>query len=322
MTDERFRALCIFLVAAAVGLVGGLAVAWFASPVQYTSVEPAELRPEFRATYLQLVGASFAVENDWTRAQFRLDALRDPGVGRQLAEVTERAIAQGRPAPMLRALARLADQRGVRTAAMIVYLATPVPTFTPFPTPAPVKRPTLLPTLTPTFAPTFAPPDTPTPLPTFTPTPARLPVYLLIAQDRICEPGSPQIRVVVQDDQGQGVPGLEVWVTFEDGADRFVTGLKPEKGSGYGDVEIQPDKTYAIAIAQSALPLATGIKTERCPSSDPAQTVLASWQLTFRPVPPTATPTATPTLAITPTLTPTATMTSTAALSVTLTRNP
>jgi len=318
MTDERFRALIIFLVAAAVGLVGGLVVAWFVSPVQYTSVEPAELRSEFRPTYLQLVGASFAVENDWTRAQFRLDALRDPNIGRQLAEVTERAIAEGRPAPMLRALARLSDRRGVRTAAMIVYLATPVPTFTPFATPTPVKRPTLPPTLTPTLAPTFAPPETPTPLPTFTPTPAPLPVYLLIAQDRVCEPGSPQIRVVVEDEEGKGAPGLEVWVTWEDGADRFVTGLKPEQGSGYGDVEIQPDKIYAVAIAQSALPLATGIKTEQCPSSDPTQTILASWQLTFRPIPPTATPT----LAVTPTLTPTATIASTPTLTVTVTRNP
>jgi hypothetical protein len=319
---RRLRSLVLFLVAAIVGLLGGLAVAWFVSPVQYTSVEPAELRPEFRSTYLQLVGASFAVENDWTRAQFRLDALHDPNVGRQLADVTERAIAEGRPAPLLRALARLSDRRGVRTAAMIVYLATPVPTFTPFSVPTPVKRPTLPPTLTPTLAPTFAPPNTPTPLPTFTPTPAPLPVYLLIAQERICEPGSPQIRVVVEDDQGKGVPGLEVWVTFEDGADRFVTGLKPEKGNGYGDVEIQPDKTYAVAIAQSALPLAKGIKTEQCPSSDPAQTVLASWQLTFRPVPPTATPTASPMSPVTLTLTPTAPITSTLPLTSMVTRLP
>jgi len=82
MTDERSHSLVLFLVAAVVGLLGGLAVAWLRQPGgSTTSVEPAELRPEFRATYLQLVGASFAVENDWTRAQFRLDALRDPNVG-------------------------------------------------------------------------------------------------------------------------------------------------------------------------------------------------------------------------------------------------
>ena len=78
MTEEHPRALVVFLVAAAVGLIGGLVYAWFFSPVEFTAVEPSELRPEFRTMYLQLVGASFAVENDWTRAQFRLDALRMP----------------------------------------------------------------------------------------------------------------------------------------------------------------------------------------------------------------------------------------------------
>ena len=318
MTDERRRLLILFLAAAAVGLIGGSVVAWFVSPVQYTYVEPSELRPEPRVTYLQLVGASFAFEDDWTRAQFRLDALRDPNVARQLADVTDRAIAEGRPAPWLRALSRLSDQRGVRTAAMIIYLATPVAAFTPSFTPTPVKRPTFPPpTLTPTLPPTFAPPDTPTPLPTFTPTPVPLPGYLLIARDRICEPGLPQIRIVVQDEKGNGVPGVEVWVTWDDGADRFVTGLKPDKGQGYGDVDIQPVVTYAVAIAQSALPIATGIKTEQCPSSDPSQTILASWQLTFRPVPPTATPTPLPTLEATATLTPAATLTATALLTST-----
>lgn len=315
MTDERRRLLILFVAAAAVGLIGGLAVAWFVSPVQYTDVEPSELRPEPRVTYLQLVGASFAFEDDWTRARFRLDALRDPNVARQLADVTERAIAEGRPAPWLRALARLSDRLGVRTAAMIIYLATPVPAFTPSVAPTPTRRPTLPPpTLTATLPPTFAPPDTPTPLPTFTPTPAPLPGYLLIARDRICEPGAPQIRVVIQDEKGDSVPGVEVWVTWDEGADRFVTGLKPEKGEGYGDVDIQPDKTYAVAIAQSALPIATGIKTEQCPSSDPSLTIFASWQLTFRPVPPTVTPTPSPTLEVTGTVTPAATLTTIVAL--------
>jgi len=319
MTDERRRLLILFLSAAAVGLIGGLVAAWFVSPVQYTYVEPSELRLESRVTYLQLVGASFAFEDDWTRARFRLDALRDPNVGRQLADVTERAIAEGRPAPWLRALSRLSDRLGVRTAAMIIYLATPVPAFTPSFTPTPARRPTLPPpTLTPTQPPTFAPPDTPTPLPTFTPTPAPLPGYLLIARDRICERGAPQIRVVVQDEKGDEAPGVEVWVTWDDGADRFVTGLKPEKGRGYGDVDIQPDKTYAVAIAQSALPIAAGIKTEQCPSSDPSQTILASWRLTFGPVPPTVTPTASPTREATATLTPTVTLTTTIAPTGTL----
>jgi len=325
MIEERPRALVVFLIAAAVGLIGGLVYAWFFSPVEFTAVEPSELRPEFRTMYLQLVGASFAVENDWTRAQFRLDALRMPKsqVARQFADVVERAIAEGRPAPMLRAMSRLADRLGARTAVMVVYLATPVPTFVLSATPTRIALP---PTRSPSPSPTFVRPDTPTPLPTFTPTPLALPTFLLVARERVCEPGPAQIRVVVEDEKGKGVPGIEVWVTWNEGADRFVTGLNPEKGSGYADMNIQPDITYAVAVAQSAVPIVTGLKTEPCPSSDPAQPISASWQLSFRPIPPTATPSPTPGPSPTPTETPTRTPTPgpspTMTLTPTVTRKP
>lgn len=307
MTEGRSRTLVTFLVALAAGLIGGLTVAWFVSPVEYTAVEPSDLKAEFRPTYLQLVSASFAFENDWPRTQFRLDALGNPNVARQVAEITQQAIAEGGPAPMLRAMSKLSDRLGVRTAAMIVYLATPVPTVSRVVTPTPLLPPTLVPTLTP--APTFMLPDTPTPLPTFTPTPLPPPVYLLVARDRVCETGAPQIRVVLEDETGKGIPGAEVWVTWENGADRFVTGLKPDKGSGYADFDMQPGLIYAIAVAESALPIVTGLETERCPSSDPTQNIFASWQLTFRPVPPTPTPSPTPGPSPTPTETPTHTVT-------------
>ena len=195
MTDGRSRALFIFLITAATGLISGVVFAWFISPVEYTSVEPSELRAEFRPTYLQLVGASFAFEDDWTRVSFRLAALRDPNVNRQFAEVTDRTIAEGRPASILRAMSKMSDRLGVRTMRMIVYLATPVATVAPVPTPTalPSATPSLEPTPSP--APTFALPDMPTPLPTFTPTPVPLPVYLLISRERRCEPGPAQIRV-------------------------------------------------------------------------------------------------------------------------------
>jgi hypothetical protein len=320
MTDGRPRALVICLIAAAVGLIGGLVFAWFISPVEYTSVGPSELRAEFRPTYLQLVGASFAFEDDWTRATFRLGALRDPNVNRQFADVSDSTIAEGKPAVILRAMSKMSDRLGVRTMRMIVYLATPVATVAPVPTPTalPSATPSLEPTSSP--VPTFALPDTPTPLPTFTPTSAPLPVYLLISQERICEPGPAQIRAVIEDEKGQGVPGIEVWVTWEGGADRFVTGLMPEKGPGYGDFDMQPGITYDVAVAESALPLVKGVKTEQCPSADATQTIMASWQLTFRPIPPTPTPTVTP--GPSPTLTPTLTATPTFTATATGTRKP
>lgn len=326
MTDERYRPFIFFLVAAVAGLIGGLVFAWFISPVEFTDVEPSELRPESRVTYLQLVGASFAFENDWRRAEYRIAALRDPDIGRQVGDVTERAIAEGRPAPILRALSKMSDRLGDRRAAMVAYLATPVPTFAPSPIPASPKLPTPPLAFTPTPVPTIARLDTPTPLPTFTPTSIAPPVYRFIAPERICEPGPPQIRVVIEDEKGRGVPGVEVWVTWDEGADRFVTGLKPEKGGGYGDMDIRPDTIYAVAVAPSTVPLAAGIKTEKCPSPDPAQAIWASWQFKFRPIPPTPTPTITPGPSPTPTstvtLTPPLTATITPAPTATATREP
>jgi len=326
MTEGRSRTLVTFLVALAAGLIGGLTVAWFVSPVEYTAVEPSDLKAEFRPTYLQLVAESFAFENDWIRADFRLKVLSDNArqVALQMAEVTERSISEGRPAPMLRALSKLSDKLGERRAAMIVYLATPVPTVSRVVTPTPLLPPTPAPTLTP--APTFAMPDTPTPLPTFTPTPLPPPVYLLVARDRVCEPGAPQIRVVLEDEKGIGIPGIEVWVMWENGADRFVTGLKSDRGAGFADFDLQPGVTYSVAVAESALPIVTGLKTEQCPSSDPTVNIFASWQLTFRPVPPTPTPSPTPGPSPTPTETSTRTVapgpSPTSTSTLTLTRRP
>ena len=244
-------------------------------------------------------------------------------VARQFAEVTERAIAEGRPAPMLRAMSRLADRLGARTAVMVVYLATPVPTFVPSATPT---RSALVAhnvafTLTHIRAARYS--HAAADLYAHA---LALPTFLLVARERVCEPGPAQIRVVVEDEKGKGVPGIEVWVTWDEGADRFVTGLKPEKGSGYADMNIQPDITYAVAVAQSAVPIVTGLKTEPCPSSDPAQPISASWQLSFRPIPPTATPSPTPGPSPTPTETPTRTPTlgpsPTMTLTPTVTRKP
>ncbi len=289
-----------FFIALAVGLAAGLIYAWWVDPVEFTDVTPAELRAEYRPTWITLVAASYAVENDWGRASFRLDSLGERDLASTVAAVTRRAIAELQPAPILRALARLSEKLGVRTPEMIVYLATPLPTSTPNLEP-PTPRPT---PVIPTATPTFAPPVTPTPLPTLTPTPTPLPSYVLVKQDRLCQTGlaASQIQVNVEDEQGKGIPGVEVWVNWENGADRFVTGLKPELGAGYGDFDMKPGPVYNVSVGLSALPLASGLKAEVCPSGVPTQTAYAVWTLVFRTIPPTPTPTATitPTAQLTP----------------------
>lgn len=303
--DSPRSYVIIGLIAAIVGLAAGLGYAWFAAPVEYTDVSPAELRAEYRPTWITLVAASYAVENDWGRANFRLEALGEKNIGQSVADVMSRAMAEMQPTSILRALARLAEQLGVRTPEMIIYLATPLPTSTPN---SPTDTPT--PPLPPSPTPTFVPLATLTPLPTLTPTPTPLPSYLLVSQDRQCETGAsaPQIQAIVQDNQNQGIPGVDVWVNWDGGADRFVTGLKPELGAGYGDFDLTLGLTYNVSVGNSAVPLVSGLKAEVCPSNVPTQTAYTMWRLIFQTIAPTLSSTATITstspITITPTLAP------------------
>ncbi|MBN1891113.1 MAG: hypothetical protein JW850_24160 [Thermoflexales bacterium] len=307
-----------------IGLSLGLGYGWFVDPLEYTDVTPAELGSEHRSTWITLVAASYAVENDWARASFRLESLGEGDkIGSSVTDVMRHAIAELQAPPILRALARLAERLGQRTPEMIVYLATPIPTSTPdlvTPSPPPTRpRPSPTPSSTPT--PTFAPPASPTSLPTLTPTPSPTPGYLLVKRERLCEMGASfsQIRVNVEDEQGHGLAGIEVWVSWEDGADRFVTGLKPERGTGYGDFDMKAQVAYDVSLGALAVPLVRGLKAEVCPSNVPTQTALASWVLVFSPLPPTPTPTVTSTPSSTPTATPTLTPTATLTPTVTLT---
>jgi hypothetical protein len=182
---------------------------------------------------------------------------------------------------------------------------TPAPTATPTGTPTP--------TITPTSAPTLRPTST------RQPTPTSPPPFALEKRERRCINGRerPLIEVVVQTEEGAGLPGVEIWVTWNGGADRFITGLKPELGLGYADFEMKPELSYGVSVGDPSLKLDDGLRTENCVSAQ-GETALVSWRLVvvatgaaFTPTPiatqtPTATPTrsATRTPAFTPTTTP------------------
>jgi len=127
---------------------------------------------------------------------------------------------------------------------------TATPTVTRTPTPVPTN---LLATPTDSF-------------PTLTPTSTPMPDFVVVSRDSVCESSATsQIRVNVQAVDGSGLPGVDVWITWDGGADRFVTGLKPELGTGFGDFDMQPDVSYRVgAGAQSALALVSGLRAAPC----------------------------------------------------------
>lgn len=294
------------LIGLVTGLTLGLAYTWVVNPVELVNTYPALLRTDYRWDWVRLAALSYAADGNLERARARLDGLKHEDIAGAMQALIEEYAAAGRPASTLRRLTTLADALDVYTPAMLVYLQTPGPsppapvrTPTPKPTrtPTPLATPSLVtpnPEPTPTFTPTphtDSSPPTPTSeltatLPTATPTPSLLARLHLAQQEQVCEPGqTPHIEIVVRDEGGDGVAGVEVWLMWSDGADRAVTGLKPQNGAGYADFNAQPGVTYTLGTSELGMPLVTGLRIEPCPTEGGEEPLMGSWRIVLEPRP-------------------------------------
>ena len=263
------------------GLVLGLVYAWLIEPVQYYDTSPDLLREDLKREYILLISETYAADGDWHAAQARLADLGDPDIAHTLLQLTEQAIAEGRPVATVRHLAALATRLGASSPAVAAF----VPTRSIRPTATPL---TVLATFTPA-------PATPTPTPTVTLTPSPSPTlrptatprlhYRLVAQQRICDAGreEPLLQVVVRDAAGDGIAGVEILVTWGDETARLYTGLKPELGRGYADLVMRPEASYAVRLAEGSAE-ASGIQAAACASS--AGPRLLSTRVTFQRIAP------------------------------------
>jgi hypothetical protein len=262
----------LILIGLAIGAALGLAYAWLIEPVIYIESSPAQVVKSYREAWLIMAAEAYAQDGDWERAQARVNALRDNQLAQTVADLFEKYHVAG-PNASARALARLAERLNVRTPAMQVYLATlDTPTQPPAPTisathTAVLPRPTV----------TYTPTPTPSPLPTVASGATRNPDYQVIERRAECTTGqAPQIRIIVQDELGQSIPGKEIWITWEGGSDRFVTGFKPDIDPGYGDFDMQIDQLYNVSVDKPTSILAAGLRAEACDAEG-----RTSWQLTI-----------------------------------------
>lgn len=315
------------IVGLVIGLTLGLIYTWVINPVELVNTYPALLRSDYRRDWIRLVALSYVADGNLERARERLDGLERENIAEAMESLIEEYAAAGRSADTLRSLAALAKALDVHTPAMLVYSGTPpptpvpptvtpsptltltpsptsTPTNTPTPSPEPTSTPTIsasVPVSTPTpvltgTVPTFTP--TPTVTPTLTPTPSPTPPLLerleLIEKELVCQPEqTPHIEVVVNDEEGEGVAGVEVWLTWADGADRAVTGLKPQEGPGYADFNAQRGVTYSLGVGELGLPLVTDLQLEICrPEKDAdgdenggedGDAFVGSWRLVLGP---------------------------------------
>jgi hypothetical protein len=81
------------------------------------------------------------------------------------------------------------------------------------------------------------------------------------------------MQIYVQDVESQGLPNVEVQVSWEGGWDRFFTGLKPEIDLGYADFQMSPGQVYDVVVWGTQI---GDISAKGCPSGS------AGWRLVFR----------------------------------------
>jgi hypothetical protein len=296
----RYAAIIIGL---GIGLTLGLVYTWGVNPVELVNTYPALMRTDYRREWVRLAALSYAADGDIQRVRTRLDGLEQGDIAEVIPVLIEEYAAAGYSAETLRSLALLAQMIDVHTPAMLVYLGTPAPlsptsahtpsptptsSRTPTPTPTPTARPTRSPSPTPRPT-TPPPPVSPTPQPTDTPrpptpTPALLARLQVTEQEQICEQGQDQrIEIVIRDERGRGIASVEVWLMWSGGADRAVTGLKPQKGAGYADFHAEWGIDYSLGIGELGRPLVTDLRLEPCPLEADRKPMVGSWRLVLEP---------------------------------------
>jgi len=252
------------VLALLIGFGLGLTYSWLLSPVTYVDAHPALLRADFKDQYRIIIAVSYASNKDLPRAQARLNLLGDADPVSELSAQAQRMLAAGEAFEETRPLAQLATD--LRQG----YVSEPF-TATPFPT---FNTPSVQFTFTPTesepqpevseeatvtpAAPTVFFEQTPlTPLvqatltlrPTFTPTAGPGAPFVLMSQETVCEPGMSKVmQFVLLNAKREQVPGAEIIVTWNQGEDRFFTGLKPELGDGYADFMMEAGTVYNIRV--------------------------------------------------------------------------
>jgi len=274
------------LTAIILGMGLGLIYSWVISPTVLKETHPHILRSDYKDVYRSLIASAFQANGDLPRARARLALLKDEDAAYVLAAQAQWILAEGGDYEKARALANLsaallgnvqAADSPTPSAIPPILTSTPPPPLTFTATPIPLGSTIVTTTPGENFATsTFAP------IPTFTPTATATPILPFILQDHnaICDPmlTTPLIQIYAIDREGEGIPGVEVLVTWGDNEqESFFTGLKPEFGLGYTDFEMTPGVEYTVEFLNSGLKV-PGIEVQEC-SGEQGEEYGGSWQI-------------------------------------------
>jgi len=267
----------VLIVGLILGLAAGLLYAWVISPPEYYDTYPPLLDKAYRTEWIQMTVLAYGAEGNWNRAQLRLQGLPEADIRPIAAAALDRAVAAGRPLETLQRIAKLAAFYNVDTPAIHIYIGEHGAAPTPAPTtPSQAIPPTSTPTAT-----AVPPTNTPLPVPTLTPSTPLSPSlseFHIVSQTLTCT-APPHIAVSLmlshtitvrrrEEVEWLPLPGREVWLLWEDGADRAVTGFNPEMGLGYVDFTVVPGQVYKLYIdIPRGAPVST-IQVEPCTADE------------------------------------------------------
>ena len=266
-----------------VGLGLGLAYAWTISPARVRDSQPIALRADFKDHYRSAIAAAFSATGDLARARARLSLLGDSDSIEALNAQAQRMLASNASgesfdeADQVVALASALEQNAaniptatvqgaantlepVNTSVVVVTINAATSTF-----PASTSEVPADPTETPLSIETQTTSIAASPRPTRTFIPTAGAPFTLTGQESVCDPNLPDglLQVLVFNSNRRQMPGIEILITWEGGAENFFTGLKPELGNGYADYVMSPDVIYTLQL-RSGSDIASGISTPTC----------------------------------------------------------
>ena len=273
------------LLALLVGLGLGLVYAWTISPARVIDSQPVALRADFKDHYRSAIAAAYSATGDLARAQARLSLLGDTDSIEALNAQAQRMLASNtsgqsfNEADQVAALASALDENAVNIPTAIptsqstdntpvaVNTANVVVTINAATSTSPASTsevPAQL-TETPQAIETQTTPIAATPRPTRTFIPTAGTPFALTGQESVCDPNLPDglLQVLVFNSSRRQMPGIEILITWEGGAENFFTGLKPELGNGYADYIMSADATYTLQL-RSGSDIASGLTTPTC----------------------------------------------------------
>lgn len=248
------------------GIGLGLLYGWVISPVKYTDTAPDSLRADHKEQYLILVASAYQAEGDLDHARLRLSKLKNSDLIQAITALAQRLAAEGR--------VEASDLAGL--AADLNGGLPPVATAGSAPTQNQISTPDQsLPTAT-VAPPTFT---------ILTATASSQPEfdYEVITRETYCSDAErqPLIMVDVVDVNNTPLSGVQVTVRWAEGEDRFVTGLKPEISSSYGDYRMTVGTSYTVQIGNRT-PLVTGLSAPVCTSADDSDQYPGAVHLVFQ----------------------------------------